>query len=72
MIAARSGRDILGAYDYQRTIMALDWNRILIEARGLHLAHSNSSTHGNGEDVCGTCGTCLRNVLLAKEDQWTL
>jgi hypothetical protein len=64
MIAARTGRQILG-FDYDRFVMSMDWNRVLIEAQGMHLREHM----GDSPLVpMPTCGTCLRNVLLMEEE----
>lgn len=58
MVAPRRGLELLGRKTYREVMMALDWNRILIEAMGEHLRH-------NGEgDVCGSC---IRLVLLTED-----
>lgn len=58
MIAARSPRLIAG-YRYEEIIQAIDWNRVLLQAKGEHLANSHT-----GED--DVCGTCIRSVLLRR------
>jgi hypothetical protein len=61
MIAARTARDI-APIDYEDIIRAVDWNRVLVEARGLHFTMMHA-----GYDGTNTCGTCIQTVLLRKE-----
>lgn len=66
MVAARNPMSLfdLGGFRYEDIIESIDWNRVLIEANGLHLRRGldnpTHSTHSNST----TCGICLRDVLL--------
>jgi hypothetical protein len=58
MVAARSPRMLVG-WRYDHVIRSIDWNRVLIEARGEHLRHQNGAA-----DVCGEC---IKTVLLRSD-----
>jgi hypothetical protein len=65
MVVSRDARDLLGRRVYSDIIKAIDWNRVLLEARGRHLLHHDDlSQHPEAE----TCGRCIRDVLLLEED----
>lgn len=59
MIAARTPRAMIG-FRYEEVIKAIDWNRVLLQARGLH-----SKEHADNMD---TCGHCIQSVLLRKDE----
>lgn len=59
MVAARSGRMI--SVNYDDIISSIDWNRVLIQAEGLHrYLHP-----GNMKELCGSC---IQSVLLRQTD----
>lgn len=58
MIAARDARAL--SINYDRIIHSIDWNRVLLQARGQH-----SKTHADQFD---TCGYCLQEVLLRQDE----
>lgn len=60
MVAGRSAR-ALYRWDYDDIINRIDWNRVLIEAAGLHA--KNDPT-----DLNAVCGACIRFILLNTED----
>ena len=62
MVAARTPRMLLGLGRYERVIESIDWNRILIQARGEH-----AKTHPN-LTIDNVCGECIRSVLLRMDD----
>ena len=65
MVVAREGRWAgrlgRGGLSWSSAVMALDWNRVLLEARGLHMVD-------HGGDSESVCGLCVRNVLLMEDD----
>lgn len=61
MVAAREPRSM--SVNYDDIIRAIDWNRVLLQAVGLHRKmHIEKKHHGN------TCGECIKSVLLRKEE----
>lgn len=54
MFAPREARALSANYD--EIILSIDWQRVLLEARGLHLRRQHSPF-----DVCGPC---VQDVLL--------
>jgi hypothetical protein len=62
-IAARDPRGMFGLPDirYEDVINIIDWNRVLIQAQGLHAkAHQHS-------DFRAVCGKCIKTILLRNE-----
>lgn len=65
MVAARDGynsrwgESILGYRRWSDIVQGMDWNRILLEAQGLHMI----AKHANGD----VCGNCLMSVLLRQD-----
>ena len=58
--AGRGGYDPFdGARRWRTAVLAIDWTRTLIEARGRH-----AREHGGSGDEA--CGPCLRETLLAE------
>lgn len=73
LFASRPGRsvfDVLPRWDV--VVDAVDWNRVLIEAEGLHqrtLRSDPSHSRVVGGCPTETCGPCLKDVLLDRN--WT-
>lgn len=70
-LVSREGRyagrlgEILGRDPYEDVVMAIDWNRVLIEAQKCHLIVSNvDPTH---DPYATTCGRCVLAVLLERD-----
>lgn len=66
MVAAREGRDFIGrlgepTFQYEVIINLIDWNRVLIQAYGLH-----AKNHGTEPNPI--CGSCIRDVLLRTDE----
>lgn len=57
MVAARSPRMLLGFTRWEEVVRSVDWNRVMVEARGMHLR----SLHSPDTDACGEC---ISSVLL--------
>ena len=73
LFSSRPGRqefDVLPRWDV--VVEAVDWNRVLIEAEGLHQRKLRQDmTHSRIVSGCPTetCGPCLKDVLLDRN--WT-
>lgn len=61
MVASREPRATLGLGVYERLIESIDWNRVVLQAEGLHdqLGH-------RFRDI--VCGECIKSVLLRTEE----
>lgn len=57
--AGRGGGSFDGRDRWRQAVLATDWTRVLIEARGRHAREHD----GNGDDLCGPC---VSSVLLAE------
>lgn len=77
MVAARPGRTIFeNERDRQRNwamaVRLLDWNRVLLEAMGLHMSRRQGGKHGqrlfSTDAETAVCGDCIRDVLLATDN----
>lgn len=69
--SARWGHGSIGVAGYRAVIEALDWNRVLLEAMGKHLAKGRGAATGHAwiQPMDEVCGACIREVLLTMEDE---
>lgn len=67
---SRESRSIFDkpTFTYEDVINAIDWNRVLIQARIEHLRHiQNKDEHPTGiENI--VCGECIKTILLKTEE----
>lgn len=71
MVAARNPMslfDMSSGIRYEDIVESIDWNRILIEANGLHLRRGLDNPTHYVQSGSTTCGVCLRDVLLRTDD----
>lgn len=61
MVAAREPRALLGLGKYEQVIESIDWNRVVLQAEGLH----EKLGHRFRDSVCGEC---IKAVLLREDE----